>query len=69
MSSKAIHPTAIVHPKSELDEDVIVGPFCVIGEHVKIGRGTELRSHVKSFPTCRSGLPPSTFSTMMSRLA
>ncbi len=42
----SIHPTAIVHPKSELDEDVIVGPFCVVGEHVKIGRGTELCSHV-----------------------
>ena len=46
MSNMSIHPTAIVHPKSELDEDVIVGPFCVIGEHVKIGRGTELCSHV-----------------------
>ena len=42
----SIHPTAIVHPKAELDEDVIIGPYCMIGEHVKIGRGTELLSHV-----------------------
>lgn len=70
MSSRSIHPTAIVHPKSELDEDVIVGPFCVIGEHVKIGRGTELCSHVsleghtdigqrcKIFPYVSIGGPP-----------
>jgi len=41
-----IHPTASVHPKAELAQDVIIGPFCVIGEHVKIGRGTQLMSHV-----------------------
>lgn len=41
-----IHPTAIVHPKAELDGDVEIGPFSVIGEHVKIGRGTRLISHV-----------------------
>ncbi|MEW6247817.1 MAG: acyl-ACP--UDP-N-acetylglucosamine O-acyltransferase [Nitrospirota bacterium] len=41
-----IHPTAVVHPKAELAEDVVVGPFCVVGEHVKIGRGTRLMSHV-----------------------
>ena len=42
----SIHSTAIVHPKAELDEDVIIGPYCIVGEHVKIGRGTELLSHV-----------------------
>ena len=41
-----IHQSAIVHPKAELDEDVTVGPFCVIGEHVRIQRGTQLMSHV-----------------------
>lgn len=41
-----IHPTALIHPKAELAEDVEIGPFSVIGEHVKIGRGTRLVSHV-----------------------
>ncbi|RMH06592.1 MAG: acyl-ACP--UDP-N-acetylglucosamine O-acyltransferase [Nitrospirae bacterium] len=41
-----IHPTAVVHSTVELDEDVKIGPFCIVGEHVKIGRGTQLLSHV-----------------------
>ncbi len=41
-----IHPSAIVHPKAELADDVAVGPFCLVGEHVKIGQGTRLVSHV-----------------------
>jgi len=41
-----IHPSAIVHPKAELAADVAVGPFCHVGEHVKIGKGTRLISHV-----------------------
>src|SRR3972149_9811662 len=40
------HPTAIIHPKAELAEGVGVGPYSVIGEHVKIGRGTQAASHV-----------------------
>lgn len=41
-----IHETAIVHPKAQLDEDVEIGPFCTVGEHVCIGSGTKLISHV-----------------------
>ena len=41
-----IHPTAVVHPKASVDGDVEVGPFCVIGEHVAIGKGSRLLSHV-----------------------
>ena len=41
-----IHPTAIVHPKAELADDVTIGAYSVIGEHVRIGRGTRLVSHV-----------------------
>jgi len=40
-----IHPTAVIHPKAELDESVEVGPFTVIGEHVTIGRGTTVGAH------------------------
>lgn len=41
-----IAPRAKVDPRAELAEDVNVGPFCVIGPHVRIGRGTRLLSHV-----------------------
>jgi UDP-N-acetylglucosamine acyltransferase len=41
-----IHSTAIVHHKASLADDVEVGPFCVIGEHVTIGGGSRLLSHV-----------------------
>lgn len=41
-----IHPTAIVDRKAEIDGDVHVGPYCVIGAGVKIGRGTRLQSHI-----------------------
>jgi UDP-N-acetylglucosamine acyltransferase len=41
-----IHPTAIVAPGAVLAEDVEVGPYCVIGEHVALAAGTSLKSHV-----------------------
>jgi len=41
-----IHPTAIIHKKAELDSSVSVGPYCTIGEHVRIGKNTTLRSHI-----------------------
>lgn len=41
-----IHSTSIVHPGALLDTGVTVGPFCIIGEHVKVGKGTQLHSHV-----------------------
>lgn len=42
---REIHSTAVVHQKAEIGEDVKIGPFSLIGEHVKIGRGTEVASH------------------------
>lgn len=42
----AIHPTAVVHPKAELGPDVEIGAYSIVGEHVKIGRGTSLMAHV-----------------------
>src|SRR5438128_10429384 len=44
--SPQVHPTAIVHAKAELADDVSVGPYTVIGEHIRIGRGTRIDSHV-----------------------
>jgi len=42
----AIHPTAIVHRNARLADDVTVGPYSIIGEHVEIGAGTTIASHV-----------------------
>lgn len=41
-----IHPTAQVADSAELGEQVYIGPFCVVGEQVKIGSGSRLQSHV-----------------------
>ena len=41
-----IHPTAIVHPKAELAQNVAVGPYSVIGEKVTIGEGCRIESSV-----------------------
>ncbi|MGZ3420631.1 MAG: acyl-ACP--UDP-N-acetylglucosamine O-acyltransferase [Polyangiales bacterium] len=40
-----IHPTAIVDRRAELDSDVEVGPYCVVGPGVSIARGAKLLSH------------------------
>ncbi|MEK0417223.1 MAG: hypothetical protein RI949_1229 [Pseudomonadota bacterium] len=40
-----IHATALVDPKAELDLDVSVGPYTVIGAGVQIGRGTTVGAH------------------------
>jgi len=41
-----IDPTAIIDSKAELDDNVSVGPFSLIGPDVKIGAGTVIGSHV-----------------------
>ena len=40
-----IDPRAIVSPKAELASDVVVGPYTVIGDGVKIGAGTWIGPH------------------------
>jgi UDP-N-acetylglucosamine acyltransferase len=40
-----IADTACVDPRAELGDDVEVGPYCVIGPDVVIGRGTRLIAH------------------------
>lgn len=41
-----IHPTAIVSSKAELDANVEIGPYSIIGESVFVGSGTVIGSHV-----------------------
>jgi UDP-N-acetylglucosamine acyltransferase len=69
----SIHPTAIIHPKAQLDTTVEVGPYAIIGEFVCIGAGTKIGSHVvidgitqignecEISPHCAIGLPPQDF--------
>ena len=40
-----IHPTAIVHPKAELDPTVTVGPYAVIDAGVRIGAHSAVGPH------------------------
>ncbi|MGE4281992.1 MAG: acyl-ACP--UDP-N-acetylglucosamine O-acyltransferase [Magnetospirillum sp.] len=41
-----IHPTAIVDPQADVAGSASIGPFCVVGPHVRLGEGVELLSHV-----------------------
>lgn len=40
-----IHASAFVHSGAQLADDVEVGPFAYIGEHVKIGAGSKVLHH------------------------
>lgn len=41
-----ISPLAHVDLRADLAEDVEVGPFCLVGPHVRLGSGCKLDSHV-----------------------
>ena len=41
-----VHPTAIIAEGAQVAPDVKIGPYCVIGENVKLASGNELVSHV-----------------------
>jgi UDP-N-acetylglucosamine acyltransferase len=65
-----IHPTAIVAPGAMLAQDVVIGPYCIVGEHVTLDAGVTLLSHVvvdgrttigadtRIFPFASIGLEP-----------
>jgi UDP-N-acetylglucosamine acyltransferase len=42
----SIHATAIVSAKAELADDIEIGPYCIVGDKVRLARGVRLRSHV-----------------------
>lgn len=41
-----IHPSAVVSPQATLGQNVKIGPFCVVDEHVTLADEVELISHV-----------------------
>jgi UDP-N-acetylglucosamine acyltransferase len=65
-----VHPTAAVHPQTNLASSVSVGPFAVIGEGVELGEDCEVMSHAvvggptrmgrgnRIFPFASIGLDP-----------
>jgi UDP-N-acetylglucosamine acyltransferase len=42
----SLHATALVDKDAQLGDGVHIGPYCVIGPHVRIGAGTRLMSHI-----------------------
>lgn len=42
-----IHPTAIVHPEAELEDDVEIGPYSYVGQNVRLGAGTRVLDHAR----------------------
>jgi len=45
-NSVSIHPSAIIEDGAEIGENVKIGPFCVVGNNVKLQDNVELISHV-----------------------
>ncbi len=41
-----IHSTAIIAESASIADDVVIGPYCVVGENVEIGAGSKIDSHV-----------------------
>ena len=41
-----IHKTAIISKSADIADDVEIGPYSIIGDKVRIGRGTRIASHV-----------------------
>ena len=44
--NNTIHPSAVIEDGAEIGENVTIGPFCHVGPQVKLGSGSELKSHV-----------------------
>ena len=41
-----IHPSAVIAKNAEIHETTHIGPFCIIGDGVRIGENNNLISHV-----------------------
>ncbi|HEY5913752.1 MAG TPA: acyl-ACP--UDP-N-acetylglucosamine O-acyltransferase [Verrucomicrobiae bacterium] len=50
-----IHPTAIIHPRAQLDSSVQVGPCAIIDEGVEVGPGSVIGPYVYLTGTTRIG--------------
>lgn len=50
-----IHPTAIVSSKAQIDANVEIGAYSIIGDNVTIGKGTNIGPHVVIDPQVTIG--------------
>jgi len=50
-----IHPTALVSPKAEIEKEVDVGPYTIIGDHVIVRSGAVIGPHVTIDPFVEIG--------------
>lgn len=41
-----VHPTAVLHPKAQVDSTAVIGPYVVIDEHVTLGARCVVGPHV-----------------------
>jgi len=41
-----IDSRSVIHPDADIADDVHIGPFCMVGPKVKLGKGCVLKSHV-----------------------
>ena len=41
-----VHPSAVISPRAELGDGVYVGPYCTVGDEVRLGLRVRLESHV-----------------------
>lgn len=46
MAAPQVHPTTVIYGDLQMDEDVFIGPYCLIQGKVKIGKGTIIEGHV-----------------------
>lgn len=53
--SQLIHPTAYIAPDAKLGENVSIGPFVVVENHVEIGDGCQLGAHAVVQPYVKMG--------------
>jgi UDP-N-acetylglucosamine acyltransferase len=70
MAINNTHPTAIVDSNARVHASCKIGPYCVIGAEVELGKGCRLVSHVtiegptkigtdnRFFPFCSIGMAP-----------
>ena len=45
-----VHPTSIIHEGCEIDENVTIGAYSIIGPNVKIGKNSKIHSHLHVTP-------------------
>ncbi len=52
---RGVHPSAVIDPSAQIDEDCFIGPLCVVERGARIGAGTQLKSRVTISEDCVLG--------------